>query len=246
MSELVSQMEVLNYTFQRNMSEVYTAIPCRITNIPSNLEDARIDVQPIVNTIYDDGTSEEHSQILSVPVVFPSSKTSMISFPLFVGDVVLCVFSRESLDVFKQGNVSPMPPSDRRVFDSRDAIAIPCITPFGKSLNKPGVRAWAHSTKDVVIAHNISTGSEVEVRLKASGDVVINTNQNVTVNCQDATVNALGNIGLTAPTMSVDVANTTWSGNITMSGTYILDGITMNTHQHTGVTAGPSLTGGPV
>ena len=103
MTESVSFEQVLKANFDRGMAEVYTALPCRITNIPSNLEDARIDVQPIINTYYDDDTAEEHSQILSVPVVFPSSKSSMISFPLFVGDVVLCVFSQASLDVFKQG-----------------------------------------------------------------------------------------------------------------------------------------------
>ena len=252
MSERPSLEQVLNSNFLRNMAEVYTAIPCRITNIPGNLEDARVDVQPIINTMYEDGTSDEHSQVLSVPVVFPSGRTSMISFPLFVGDVVLCVFSQASLDVFKQGNTSPMPPSDQRIFDSRDAIAIPCVTPFGKSLNKPGVRQWAHSTADLVVSHNISTGSEVELRMKPSGDLVINTKQKVTVNCNEATVNATTKIGLYAPSMTIEVSNTTWNGNIvqtgnyTQSGTYTLDGITMNTHKHVGVMSGPSQTGGPV
>ena len=132
------------------------------------------------------------------------------------------------------------------MFDSRDAIAIPCVTPFGKSLNKPGVRSWPHNTADLVVSHNISTGSEVEIRLKPTGDLVINTNQNVTVNCKEATVNASSSIGLYAPSMTVSVANTTWNGNVTQSGTYVLDGVTMNTHKHTGVMAGPSLTGGPV
>lgn len=253
MTEKVSFEQVLKAQFDRGMAEVYTAMPCRITNIPSDLEDARVDVQPIINTLYDDSVSEEHSQILSVPVVFPSSKTSMVSFPLFVGDVVLCIFSQASLDAFKQGTTSPSAPSDYRVFDSRDAIAIPCVTPFGKSLNKAAVRSWPHSTKDLVVAHNISTGSEVELRMKPSGDLVINTNQNVAVNCRDAavtcdnaTVTASSQIGLYAPNMTVSVTNTTWNGNITMAGTYTLGGIVMNTHKHTGVQAGPSQTGGPV
>ena len=50
MTEKFSPEQVLKDQFQRGMAEVYTAMPCRITNIPSDLEDARVDVQPIINT----------------------------------------------------------------------------------------------------------------------------------------------------------------------------------------------------
>lgn len=258
MAEFVSPFQVMNQFFEQAVAEIYTALPCRITNIPSALEDVRIDVQPLLNTLYEDGTGEEHSQIMNVPVIFPAGKSSMISWPLEVGDVVLCVFAQGSLDTFKQGSTSPNTPSDARTFDSRDAVAIPGFTPFSKTLNKPGVRSWAHSTKDLTVAHNIGLGTEVEIRLKPNGDLIINTEQNVTVNCATATVNATASIELYAPSMTVQVANTTWNGNIvhtgdyvhtgnyTQTGIYTLDGIVINTHEHTDVTAGLSRTGGPV
>src|SRR5690606_34924800 len=108
---------------------------------------------------------------------------------LFVGDTVLCVFSQVGMDLFKSGRGEYSPPPDFRKMDSRDAIAIPGLVPFSKSLNNPSVRTWGHSTSDCVVSHNIGSGREVEIRLKASGDLIINTNQDVTVNCDDATVN---------------------------------------------------------
>lgn len=243
--------ELLKLSFLSETAEMYTAIPCIITNIPTDLKDLRIDVQPVIDTQYSDGTSEDHSQILGVPVVFPCGRTSMISFPLFVGDTVLCVFSQRSLDNFKSGNGTPSIANDQRRMDSRDAIAIPGIVPFGKSLNNPAVRSWPHSTSDLVVSHNIATGSEVELRMKPNGDLIINTEQNVTVNCNTAAVNATQSISLTAPSMTVDVATTTWNGvitqtgNYTQSGTYTLNSININTHKHTGVTPGSGTSGAP-
>lgn len=256
---LTSFEELLKLSFLNEMAGIYTAIPCRITAIPDNLEDLRIDVQPLIDTLYSDGTSEEHSQILGVPVVFPAGRVSMLSFPLFVGDTVLCVFSQQSLDNFKVSNGTPEVASDFRRMDARDAIAIPGLVPFPKSLNKPANRAWPHDTADFVVAHNIMTGTEVEIRMKRNGDLIINTEQNVSVNCNNATVTASQNIdltagnsiSLTAATMSVNVGSTSWTGSINQSGdysqtgTYTLDGININLHKHTGVTPGAGTSGGP-
>lgn len=259
----VSLEELLKLSFSRESAAMYTAIPCRIINIPDSLEDLRVDVQPLINTLYSDGISEEHSEILGVPVVFPSGRTSMISFPLFVGDTVLCVFSQQSLDNFKSGNGSPTIASDFRRMDARDAIAIPGLTPFGKSLNKPAMRSWPHSTQDVVVSHNIALGTEVEIRLKPDGRLIINTNQGVEVNCATADVVASVSTSVTTPLLTVDADQTTWTGDITLlgnilhtgnyvqtgsytlTGTATLNGIAFDTHKHTGVQTGIGVSGGP-
>lgn len=264
--------EILGLSFDTQTANMYTAIPCTITNIVNSLEDLRVDVRPTINTLYSDGTSEDHSQLLGIPVIFPAGRTSMLSFPLFVGDTVLCVFSQRSMDNFKGGAGAAQAANDDRRFDSRDAIAIPGLVPFSKSLNKPSVRSWEHDTSDFVIAHNIATGSEVELRMKANGDLIINTNQNVEVNCTDATVNcenaqvtAQSNIGMNCATfnltatssMNITCPAATWIGNIThtgmvtqtgdytQTGTYTLNGININLHKHTGVTPGVGTSGGP-
>jgi hypothetical protein len=257
--------ELLKLSFYREASGMYTAIPCRITNIPNSLSDLRVDVEPVIQQQYADGSFEEHTQILGVPVVFPTGRTSMLSFPLFVGDTVLCVFSQSSMDNFKQGSGTPQRASDARRMDSRDAIAIPGLYPFGKSLNRAAVRSWPHSTADMVVAHNIATGTEVELRMKPNGDIIINTNQDAFVNSKNATVtvqekvevvctdfvlNASNSISITAgSSMTISSPVTNWTGNIlqtgdyTQTGTYTLDGININLHKHKDVTPGTGTSG---
>lgn len=223
--------EVLRHAFRQQTGNLYTALPCMIINIHSNLESLMVDVQPVVNELRKDGVNEEHPPILGVPVVFPASSTTMISFPLHVGDTVLCVFAHRGLDNFKSGNGMPSAPTDYRRFDKRDAVAIPGLFPFAKSLNRPAVRKWAHNTNDLTISHNIASGTEVEIRLKANGDISISTDQNITVQAENVTVNA---------------TNTTWVGDITHTGTLSSNGVVLSDHVHTGVQAGGSNTGGPI
>jgi hypothetical protein len=260
--------EVLSLSFQKELSNLYTAIPCKITNIPTNLSDLRVDVQPIIDQLYADGVSEQHPQILGVPVVFPAGRDSMMSFPLFVGDTVLCIFSQAGMDTFKSGGGEFAPPPDFRKMDSRDAVAIPGLVPFAKSLNNASVRTWSHNTSDFVVAHNIGSGREVEVRMKPSGDIIINTNQNATVNCNNASVNAESSFSVVAPTCSFQCDSftvntstysmnatgtaswassgaTNWSGTVNHTGTFTFNGITFGTHRHTGVQPGGGTSAGP-
>jgi hypothetical protein len=243
--EEISLQEVLSSAFTYQSSKMYTSIPCVVLKVHNSLNECKVDVQPSVNSLYKSGKIEEHPPILSVPVIFPSSKTSSFTFPINVGDTVLCVFASKSIDNFKRGTGGPTIPNDYRKFDKRDAIAIPGLFPFGSSINNPSKHTWPHNTQDAVVAHNLGTGNEVEIRLKANGDMVVNTNQNIAVNCTNAVVNATA-VDVNASSMTVDVAATTWNGNITQTGNFTLGGVVLNTHKHTGVQAGPSQTGGPV
>tara|TARA_R100000656_G_scaffold119768_1_gene93779 strand:+ start:2633 stop:3361 length:729 start_codon:yes stop_codon:yes gene_type:complete len=238
----VSFEELLLLGAERRMEGIYTSMPCIITHIPNGLRDMRIDVQPAINVDYA-GEDDEHTQILGVPLIFPSSKTAMLSFPLAVGDTVFCSFSQRAMDNFKQGTGQPTVVADLRMFDVQDAVAIPGLFPFSESRNDQSKRSWPHNTADTVLATNLGTGTEVEIRMTPGGVLTINTNQTVNVNCTTANI--------TASNMKVDVQNTVWSGNmtfngdITQNGTYTLDGIVMNSHVHSGIQSGPSKTAGP-
>ena len=241
----ISFEEVLKLSFQSNTRNMYTALPCIVLTVYGEGKNQQIDVQPTINKLYKDDTDEEHPVIMGVPVIFPASRTSMLSFPINVGDTVLCVFSSRGIDNFKIGTGLPTRPTDYRKFDKRDAVAIPGLFPFSKALNDPAKRNLAHSTRDAVLTHNIGTSGECEVRLKESGDIQLNTpNNKVIVNCKDAVVNAT-TVDINATSMTVDVANTTWTGNLNMTGNYVLGGITMNTHKHTGVQSGSGTSAGP-
>jgi hypothetical protein len=243
-----SLQELFVQSFQYQTSKLYTAIPCIVLAVKNSLNESMVDVQPSVSTVYRGNSgmvAEDHPPILSVPVVFPASKTSAFTFPINVGDTVLCIFSQRGIDNFKQGDGSPTMPTDYRKFDKRDAIAIPGLFPFSKSINNSSKRTFSHDTSDAVIAHNIGTGNEVEIRLKASGDMIINTNnKNVTINTQSATINS------TSATFNIQNSvwngNLTFNGNLVQNGVYTLDGVNMNAHRHTGVQTGSGTTGTPL
>lgn len=247
--------EINKLFFMRHSATMYTCLPCVVVSV-DDLARQMISVQPSINKKYKNGNWEEQAVITGVPVVFPASRTSSFTFPINVGDTVLCVFSQRGMDNFKSGTGSPATPPDFRRFSNRDAVAIPGLFPFSKAINNPARRNNSHSLFDAVIAHNIGTGGECEIRLKENGDVIIDSPTKVTVNCEDAIVNST-TVDINASTMTVDVATTTWNGNITFNsnvvlngnltqtGVYVLDGITFNGHVHDGVVPGVGKSGGP-
>lgn len=160
--------------FEQKMRGLFTAIPAVIMQV-NDAEKQIVDVKPLVNEVFPDWSDdEEYPTILSVPLIFPSSSTSAITFPVKAGDTVLLVFAQSCIDVFKAGDGTAQPPSDYRRFNKRDAIAIPGLWPFGNAVNQPTKHALPHSTEDVVVFHNLGTSSECELRMKQSGKIGIN------------------------------------------------------------------------
>lgn len=197
---------VIDAYFEYKMRGMYTAIPAEVTGV-RNLEESRIDCTPLVNTVYpslEDGV--QFPTILNVPLIYPSSSTSAVTFPVNVGDTVLLVFAQKSLDVFKGGTTSPHPPNDYRVFDKRDAIAIPCIWPFQESKNKQSSRSLPHNPTDMVVAHNLGTDNEAEIRISQDGKVKITALQ-IETDCENVVVN-------TTSAAITSTGTTTVSGNV--------------------------------
>jgi hypothetical protein len=205
-----------------------------------------------------DGTVKERPAVLGVPVSFPVSSSAGVIFPIKVGTTGTAIFSMRNLDAWKSSNGNPSTPLNFAKFDKAVALFFPGIQPPGTSLSNPNKHVWQHSTNDVVVFNNVGTASENEYRLKSNGDVQINTNQNVEVVCNNATVTAqsditlsCANLDITAATATFDIGTTTWIGNInqtgdyTQTGTYTLDSININLHKHIGVTPGVGTSGGP-
>lgn len=232
MSDLVP---LLISSFRHQIHDIYTAIPCVIVNI-KNIKEQRVDVQPCIKNITPDGEYEEHEVLLSVPIMFPSTKTSALTFKVNKGDTVLCVFSQRCIDLFKAGGGAIVNPLDLREFDKRDAVAILGLFPFNSAINNPNKRTWDHNTEDTVLVHNIGTGNEVEIRLGENGNLTINTNQNIIVNAKEATINAdtvkvNGDLEVNG---NIDATGTIDAPTITASG----KSLSTHTHNQTGHEAG--------
>ena len=248
-----SLQEVLVAAFQNQMSSVNTAIPCIVVAVRDSLNGAMVDIQPTVNQRFKDGTTKERPVVLGIPVSFPVSSTAGVTFPIKVGSTGIAIFSMRNLDAWKNGSGRPTTPLNFAKFDKGDAMFIPGIQPPGVNVNNPSKRTWTHSTEDTVLVNNIGTGQECEVRLKPSGDIVINTNQNVEVNCNNATITAQADVDITCQNFTVDasdsfnviaatgsfnIGNTAWNGAInhtgsyTGTGTYTFNSINFSTHVH--------------
>jgi phage gp45-like len=185
--------------FEQKMRGLFTAIPAVIMQV-NDAEKQIVDVKPLVNEVFPDWTDDqEYPTILSVPLIFPSSSTSAITFPVKAGDTVLLVFAQSCIDVFKSGDGTAQPPSDYRRFNKRDAIAIPGLWPFGNAVNQPTKHTLPHSTEDVVVFHNLGTSSECELRMKQSGKIEITSPLQVEVKAPLVNVTATTSATISAP-----------------------------------------------
>lgn len=183
-------METIDSAVQRiyenQAVQEYTAIPCRVDKVVS-ADTWTVDVKPLINVIYDDGRNTERPVILNVPLMMPASGTSIVNIPVMAGDIVLCVFSMRGLDAFKAGDGTPEPPLDYRIFDMRDAIAIPGLFPFAQH---PNQRLTAFDPTALSITHNVGTPLEATVSIDAAGQ--INAVSPVMVNINAPIINLNG------------------------------------------------------
>ncbi len=240
-----SLQELLVASFQSQINNAYTALPCIVVAVRDSLNGQMVDIQPTINQKMKDGTTKERPVILGVPVSFQVSNSSGLTFPISVGDTGMAIFSMRSMEAWKGGNGRPATPLNYAKMDKSDAIFLPGIQPPGNAVNNPAKRTWPHSTDDTVLVHNIGSGNETEIRLLKAGGIVINTNQDVGVNCKNANVVAQENITLdcqvldvTANSATMDINTTTWIGDINHTGTINNTGaitsntVTLSTHTH--------------
>ncbi len=260
MSEALAQtmQDLVMSSFESQMNNVYTSIPCIVVAVRDGLSGAMVDIQPTINQKFKDGTIQERPPIYGVPVSFPVSSTAGMTFPIKVGDTGLAVFSMRNMDAWKNGNGRPAAPNNQGKMDKSDAIFYPGIQPAGLSINNPAKHVLPHNTDDAVLFQNLG-GVESEVRLKSDGSIEVTTsNRPVIINCSTATITATDSINLNSPLMVVNVDQTNWtgnitySGNITQSGNYTatgvqtFNGIVFSTHKHNGVQPGSGTSGTPV
>jgi hypothetical protein len=93
--------------------------------------------------------------IANVPVAFPSGGGCSITWPLVAGDTVYLVIADSSIDEWKATGNQENLPADVRRFDLTDAVAIPALRPFARSIPATG---WS-STGIVIEGLDIRLGS---------------------------------------------------------------------------------------
>lgn len=258
--------EVINGLVEARTSRLNTCLPGVIVGVRQEAYGVFLDVQPSINLVAETGETLPRSVVLNIPTILPMSSTGGLQFELNVGDPVVLLFSQRGLETWKSGDGKPSAPSDMRMFDPRDCMAMPCVFPKQTSPANPGKHTYPHSSSDVVLVHNIGKANEVEIRLQKSGDVVINTSGKVTVNSSEtevnsdtAVVNATTTIngnttingvttinGNTSVVGTLNVSTSITSPNLIATTSLKVQGKEMYDHRHSGVATGPNNTGGVV
>lgn len=213
--------------------QMYTSIPGVIVTVRQSLHEMTVDVQPMVSYVTEDGESVDRPVVLNVPIKFPTSKKSGMTFPVEPGDPVLLVYSMRNTDSWKrQDGVQSAIPTDNRKFDKKDCFALPGVFPFSQSPNNPAKHTHPHDSKDTVMYSNLGNGNEVEVRLKPDGNLIINAPVKVTVNTKDAEVNADNSTTVNTQTATVN-ADTSVEVNTTTANVTASSSVTVTSPQST-------------
>lgn len=203
--------EAVKSIIDYELHSLFTAMPCSV--VSCDPIKGRLDVKPLLNAYYTDGTIKERAMLLGVPLQMPASGASVVNIPVKQGDIVLCVFSMRGLDAFKSGDGTPQAPTDFRMFDKRDAIAIPGIFPFNMHPNLK--RVLPFNPDALSLTHNIGTPLEATVELSDTG-----------VKTQ----------------MGASILNVTPIG-VDITGVLTINGVPYVAHTHSGVTTGPGVSG---
>lgn len=214
-------------------SALNVSIPARITSYNPTLQ--KCSCKPLIDNLLRDGRRIGMPLIEDIPVIFPSTNLSALTFPVNIGDTVLLLFSQRSLDNWLSSrDTNPVNPEDFRKHNLSDAIAIPGLFSFPRAINDLSKHTLVHDTDDLVVAHNIGTANENEVRLKEDGTIRISSGAGTKI-----TLNLDGTISIDAPTsISVTSPTTTWVGDINLTGTItatvdvVGGGKSLKTHIH--------------
>lgn len=158
MSEKVTLPEALENAFLTLIAGIHTCLPGRIETYDFNTQKATI--KPLIKKQFIDGTIIKIPILTNVPVVFPRTKLSGITFPLTRGDGVLVVFAERSLERWYSSG-DDVEPGDTRKFDLSDAIAVPGLYSFADS-------NIASNNDDLEIHHRGQT-----VTIKKNGDIEV-------------------------------------------------------------------------
>lgn len=141
-------MSSLNATlhnfFNATMESVHTSLPGII--VAYDAETHRATIQPTIRLLRDNGVEIEIPELSDVPVIFPSSASFDIDFPLEKGDGVLLLFSESDTGFWRDSDGSISSPCTASKFGLDNAVAIPGLSP------KPiRGRCKIHIDKDDVI-----------------------------------------------------------------------------------------------
>jgi len=130
MTETNTLIEVIDNAVLRAFEDVHTSMPGRFESYDFKTQKAT--VKPLLKKMYLDETVLDLPVLGNVPVVFPRTKTSGMTFPINKGDKCALFFSERALEQWYLSGDNTEPGDPRR-YDLSDAFAVPGLFSFAET-----------------------------------------------------------------------------------------------------------------
>lgn len=236
---VVALMEAM----QGHQAGMWTALPCIVVDFDA--AKMTCSLRPAIKAKRTDEVGVETwieiPVLVDVPVVFQSAGGYSLTFPVKPGDEALAVFSSRCIDTWWDTSAVSVQ-ADMRMHDLSDAFALIGPRSRPRALSPTVLTTGVELRNDAGTVH-IRLNDNTNVTVVTPGDVVV-TADDVDVTCDTATITASGQINLTAPLVQIN-GNLQVSGTIVATGNVTGDGVSLNSHTHSGVQTGGSFTGPP-
>ena len=212
--------------FENQMAEVWTALPAIVISFDAVamtvVLQAAIQAKVLTSLNAQSYTDVTITNLVDVPVQFPSGGGYALTFPLAAGDEGIVVFSCRCIDKWwASGGVQPQ--AEMRMHDIADGMFIPGLRSQPRVITGVSTNSTQLRSDDGQVYVELAAGHVVNV--VTPGGLNITGGVKIT-----GAVDITGNLGAT--------------GNIT-GGVGTADQIGLRTHKHTGVTTGGGSTAVP-
>lgn len=192
-----------------------------------------VTAQPLICQIDANGNALPSPKLVEIPHYRVQAGTGAFVVNPHVGDIGVFVCAKRDISNIKNGVNDPQTPASFRSFDLADSIMIATI-------------------------HTEMASTYIYID-PDSGTIEIKAPTSLTVNTATATINASGSTSINSPETTISGHVTIKGGlsvsggvgaqvdgSLTTTGDVVANGISLDTHRHSGVQAGGSNTGTPI
>lgn len=223
---------VVKHMIKLNNHNTNISFPALVVNT-SKLDDGFIDVNPVVNyTNPLTADTIKFPTLMDVRVVFPSSRTSSICFPLVQGDTVLILVQSTNTSDFINGNVQQHDPDFLSYGDLSNVVALVGFTPYQDSCFSPNNYNGDFNNQDLNIVHNKNTDNEAIISINTDGDVSLKSPTKVIIESKEVQV--------IADKVEANSAIISTDGDVEIQGKSVKQ--FMDNHTHTDAEGRPTST----
>lgn len=175
-------------------------------------------------------TFASYPLLLNVPVLFPSGGGFTLTFPVAAGDECIVLFNDRQIDNWlAQG--AGQPPTVGRAHDLSDGLAI-----VGLRNNTRALSGFSTSTAQL-------RSDDGSTYVEIAGGQVVNVVAPTQINLTSPAVVISGTLNV--QNLQGAATPCTITGSIHTTGDVVANGISLDSHVHSGVTTGGGNTGGP-